>query len=52
MVYNCTEVLSITEINDLDDIISIYPNPSRKFNLKLRNLSNFTFDLYDITGKK
>ena len=52
VVYNCTEVLSITEINDLDDIISIYPNPSRKFNLKLRNLSNFTFDLYDITGKK
>jgi len=52
VVYNCTKVLSISKINDLDDIISIYPNPSKKFNLNLRNLSNFTFDLYDITGKK
>ena len=52
VVYNCSEVLAIADINNLDDIISIYPNPSEGiFNLKLKNLSNFTFDLYDITGK-
>ena len=52
VIYNCSEVLAIADINNLDDIISIYPNPSEGiFNLKLKNLSNFTFDLYDITGK-
>jgi len=52
VVYNCSEALSIADIDSLNEVISISPNPSSGvFNLKLKNLSNFSFDLYDITGK-
>jgi len=52
VVYNCSETLAVADIDSLNDIISIYPNPSEGvFNLQLKNLSNLNFDLYDITGK-
>ena len=52
VVYNCSESLSVADINSVSDILSIYPNPSAGvFNLKLKNVSNISFDLYDITGK-
>ena len=52
VVYNCSESLSVADINSVNDILSIYPNPSAGvFNLKLKNVSNISFDLYDITGK-
>ena len=52
VVYNCSESLSVADINSVSDILSIYPNPSQGvFNLKLKNVSNISFDLYDITGK-
>ena len=52
VVYNCSETLAVADIDSLNDIISIYPNPSESvFNLQLKNLYNLNFDLYDITGK-
>ena len=52
VVYNCSEALSTANIDNLNEVISISPNPSNGvFNLKLKNISNFSFDLYDITGK-
>jgi Zn-dependent metalloprotease len=52
MVYNCTEALSINDFNFLGNNISIYPNPSQGiFNVKMKSISDFRYEVLDITGK-
>ena len=37
----------------LDNNISIYPNPSSGiFNIKMKSISDFQYNIYDITGKE
>jgi len=52
VVYNCAEALSVSDFDFLDSNVSIYPNPSSgTFNLKMQSISDFRYDIYDITGK-
>ncbi|MCF7561162.1 M4 family metallopeptidase [Sabulilitoribacter multivorans] len=52
VIYNCSEALSVNDINFLSKNVKIYPNPSTGiFNVQLKSLSNFSFELFDITGK-
>jgi bacillolysin len=52
VIYNCSEALSINDVDYLNNNINIYPNPSTGiFNIKMKSLEDFTFDIYDITGK-
>jgi Zn-dependent metalloprotease len=52
VVYNCAEALSINDFNFLNNNISISPNPSSGiFNIEMKSISDFRYDVYDITGK-
>ncbi len=52
VVYNCAEALSINDFDFLDNNVSIYPNPSSgTFNIEMKSISDFRYDIYDITGK-
>ncbi len=51
-IFNCAEALSINDFNFLGNNISIYPNPSTgTFNVEMKSISDFQYDIYDITGK-
>jgi len=53
VIYNCSEALSINDFDFLDNNISIYPNPSSGiFNIKMKSISDFQYNIYDITGKE
>ena len=52
VIYNCSEALAVNDFDVLNNNISIYPNPSSGvFNIKMKNMTDFKFDLFDITGK-
>ena len=52
-LYNCSEALSINDFAFLNNNISIYPNPSSGiFNIKMKSISDFQYNVYDITGKE
>lgn len=52
VIFNCSEALSINDFNFLGNNISIYPNPSNGiFNIKMKSISDFRYDVLDITGK-
>jgi Zn-dependent metalloprotease len=52
VIYNCTEALSSNNFNFLNENINIYPNPtSGIFNIKMKSITDFQYNIYDITGK-
>jgi len=52
-IYNCANALSVKNVDFLNDNVIIYPNPSSGiFNIKMKNLADFKFDIYDISGKE
>ncbi|MCF8272333.1 MAG: M4 family metallopeptidase [Flavobacteriaceae bacterium] len=52
VIYNCSEALSANDFNFLNNNIHIYPNPaSGIFNIEMKSITDFQFDIYDITGK-
>ena len=52
-IYNCNFALSVSDFDNLSDIIKIYPNPSNGiFNIKKQNQINLTkANIYDIDGR-
>jgi hypothetical protein len=52
LIYNCSEVLSANNYNFLNNNVSISENPSSGlFKIKMKSISGFKYDIYDITGK-
>jgi bacillolysin len=52
VVYNCASALSVNSYDYLNKNIRILKNPSSGiFNIKMENISEFKYDVYDITGK-
>jgi len=51
-IYNCMNTLAVKGFDILNDNVSIYPNPSTGiFNIKMKNPTEFKYDIFDITGK-
>lgn len=52
VVYNCASVLSVNSYDFLNKNVRILENPSSGiFKIKMQNISDFKYDIYDITGK-
>ena len=52
IVYNCSQTLSINDVDFLNKNIDIYPNPSAGiFNIEMKNISDFHYEIFDISGK-
>lgn len=52
VVYNCASVLSVNSFDFLNKNVRILENPSSGiFKIKMQNISDFKYDIYDITGK-
>ncbi|PQB06169.1 bacillolysin [Polaribacter filamentus] len=52
VIYNCSQTLSINDIDFLNKNINIYPNPSQGiFNIEMKNISDFHYEIFDISGK-
>ena len=52
VIYNCSETLSINDIDFLNKNINIYPNPSEGvFTIKMKNILDFHYEIFDISGK-
>ena len=53
VIYNCNFALSVEEYSSLQDVISIYPNPTDGvFNLKKQSQVDLTLaNIYDINGR-
>jgi len=53
VIFNCSEALAINDFDFLNNNISLYPNPSSGiFNIKMKSISDFQYNIYDITGKE
>ncbi len=52
-VYNCSEVLSITDFNQLESIVRVFPNPANGiFTLqKINKVDLIKAEVYDINGR-
>jgi hypothetical protein len=52
IVYNCASALSVNSYDYLNKNIRILKNPSSGiFNIKMQDISEIKYDIYDITGK-
>jgi len=53
MIYNCTQLLSVAEFNQLNHILKVYPNPSQGiFTLQKTNAIDLVkAEVYDINGR-
>ena len=52
VVYNCASALSVNSYDFLNKNLRILKNPtSGVFNIKMQNISEFKYNIYDITGK-
>jgi len=52
VIYNCSQTLSINDIDFLNNNVRVYNNPSSGvFEIKMQNISGFKYDIYDIRGK-
>ena len=52
VIFNCDEALSTNNFDFLDTNVRISPNPSAGvFNVEMQNISDFQYEIYDITGK-
>ena len=52
IVYNCASTLSVNSYDYLNKNIRILKNPSSGiFNIKMQDISEIKYDIYDITGK-
>ena len=52
-IYNCSELLSVSKYNQINDLVRIYPNPSNGiFNLvKLNGVDLVKAEVYDMNGR-
>ena len=52
VIYNCSQTLSINDLDFLNKNINIYPNPSEGvFTIKMKNILDFHYEIFDISGK-
>ena len=52
VIYNCSQTLSLNDIDFLNKNVRIHPNPSEGiFNIEMKNILNFHYEIFDISGK-
>ena len=52
VIYNCSQTLSVNDIDFLNKNVRIHPNPSEGiFNIEMKNILNFHYEIFDINGK-
>ena len=52
VIYNCSQTLSVNDIDFLNKNVRVYNNPSSGvFEIKMQSISGFKYDIYDIRGK-